>query len=104
MKSLLLNLLKSPSKRERRKANPLMKAKDPSVASHNTHPWQCPGKKILAKIATTDLKEAGIKPPKAPSQEKKGTDKTKNCWFHKFHRHLTDDCIHLKDAIEILIQ
>jgi len=60
--------------------------------------------KILVEIVVADLKEVGIKPPKAPSQEKKGTDKTKYCRFHKCHKHLTDDCIHLKDAIEILIQ
>ena len=34
---------------------------------------------------------------------KANTDKTKYCRFHKSHEHNTDDCIHLKDAIEILI-
>jgi len=51
-----------------------------------------------------DTWEAGVKPHKAPSQEKKGVDKTKYCRFHKCHDHTTDDCIHLKDAIEMLIQ
>jgi hypothetical protein len=60
--------------------------------------------KILVEIAVADLTEAGIKPPNAPSQEKKGVDKIKYCRFHKCHRHTTDDCIHLKDAIELLIQ
>jgi len=35
--------------------------------------------KILAEIAVADLTEAGVKPPKAPSQERKGVDKTKYC-------------------------
>jgi len=33
--------------------------------------------KIFNEIVVADLKEVGIKPPKAPSQEKKGVDKTK---------------------------
>jgi len=60
--------------------------------------------KILAKIAVADLAEAGVKPPKAPSQERKGVNKTKYCRFHKCHGHVTDDCVHLKDTIELLIQ
>jgi len=60
--------------------------------------------KIHAEIAVADLAEAGVKPPKAPSQERKGVDKTKYCRFHKCHSHVTDGCIHLKDAIELLIQ
>ena len=60
--------------------------------------------KILVEIAVADLTEAGVKPPKAPSQDRKGVDKTKYCRFHKCHGHTTNDCIHLKDAIELLIQ
>jgi hypothetical protein len=63
-----------------------------------------PREKILAEIAVVDLAEVGIKLPKAPSQERKGIDKSKYCRFHKCHRHTTDDCIHLKDTIELLIQ
>jgi len=58
----------------------------------------------LAKISVAELKEAGVKPPKPASQEKKGIDKTKWCRFQKCHGHVTDDCIHLKDEFEILIQ
>ncbi|KEH26820.1 hypothetical protein MTR_6g075360 [Medicago truncatula] len=61
-------------------------------------------KKILAEIVVADLTEADIKPPKAPSQERKGVDKRKYYRFHKCHGHTTDDYIHLKDAIELLIQ
>jgi len=38
------------------------------------------------------------------SKERKGVDKTKYCRFHKCHEHVTNDCIHLKDAIELLTQ
>ena len=60
--------------------------------------------KIFAEIAVADLTEAGVKPPKAPSQERKRVDKTKYCRFHKCHGYVTDDCIHLKNSIELLIQ
>ena len=50
--------------------------------------------KILAEIAVADLTEAGVKPPKVPSQERKGVNKTKYCRFHKCHGHVTDDSIH----------
>ena len=60
--------------------------------------------KILAEIVVADLTEAGVQPPKAPSEERKGVDQTKYCQLHKCHGHNTDDCIHLKDAIELLIQ
>jgi len=33
--------------------------------------------KILAEISIAELKDAGVKPPKALSQEKKGVDRTK---------------------------
>jgi len=59
---------------------------------------------ILVEIAFVGLKEAGIKYLEPPTQENKGTDKTKYCQFDKCHMHNIDDCIHLIDAIEILIQ
>jgi hypothetical protein len=67
-------------------------------------PLAMPREKILAEIDVADITEADVKPPKAPSQERKGVDKTKYCRFHECHRHTTDDCIHMKDAIELLIQ
>jgi len=41
--------------------------------------------KIFVEISVVELKEVGVKPPKAPSQEKKEDDKTKYCRFHKCH-------------------
>ncbi|MCI61272.1 hypothetical protein A2U01_0082529, partial [Trifolium medium] len=31
-------------------------------------------------------------------------DKNKYCRYHRSYRHVTEDCVHLNDAIEILIQ
>ncbi|MCI69435.1 hypothetical protein A2U01_0090697, partial [Trifolium medium] len=31
-------------------------------------------------------------------------DKSKWCRYHKAHGHVTEECIHLKDAIEVLIR
>ncbi|MCI91387.1 hypothetical protein A2U01_0112681, partial [Trifolium medium] len=31
-------------------------------------------------------------------------DKNKYCRYHRSYGHVTEDCVHLKDAIEILIQ
>ena len=41
-------------------------------------------------------------PRQTPS--KPGTDNSKYYRLHKSHRHNTEDCIHLKDTIEILIR
>ncbi|MCI15723.1 hypothetical protein A2U01_0036861, partial [Trifolium medium] len=35
---------------------------------------------------------------------KPNADKSKYCKFHKTHGHMTEDCISLKDAIEVLIR
>lgn len=35
---------------------------------------------------------------------KPNTDKTKYCKFHQSHGHNTEECVHLKDAIGILIR
>jgi len=59
--------------------------------------------KIFVEIVVADLEKAGVKPPKAASQERKGVDKTKYRRFHKCHGQTSDDYIHLKDAIELLI-
>ena len=78
--------------------------KAPSSRFTEYKPLAMSREKILAEIAVADLTEVGVKPPKAPSQERKGVDKTNYYRFHKCHGHVTDDCVHLKDAIELLIQ
>ncbi|MCI58114.1 hypothetical protein A2U01_0079367, partial [Trifolium medium] len=35
---------------------------------------------------------------------KPNVDRTKYCRYHRSYGHVTEDCVHLKDAIKILIQ
>ncbi|KAK2416133.1 hypothetical protein QL285_038556 [Trifolium repens] len=58
---------------------------------------------ILLECFDTDFKEGNIKFPK-PGVAKPGQDKIKWCRYHKAHGHVTEECIHLKDAIETLIR
>ncbi|KAK2376303.1 hypothetical protein QL285_077105 [Trifolium repens] len=58
---------------------------------------------ILLECYDTEFKEGQIKFPK-PGLAKPGQDKSKWCRYHRSHGHVTEDCIHLKDAIETLIR
>ncbi|MCI31767.1 hypothetical protein A2U01_0052979, partial [Trifolium medium] len=59
--------------------------------------------RIVAEVAAADFKKAGIHfPNQLPA--KATADKSKYCRYHRSHGHMTEDCVHLKDAIEILIQ
>jgi hypothetical protein len=95
---------KKPFHEKKREGKATRESKRPNGHFTEYTPLAMSREKILAEIAVADLAEVGIKPPKAPSQERKGIDKTKYCRFHKCHGHTTNDCIHLKDAIELLIQ
>jgi hypothetical protein len=95
---------KKPFHEKKKEGKAARESKRPSGHFTEYTPLAMSREKILAEIVVADLAEVGIKPPKAPSQERKGIDKTKYCRFHKCHGHTTDDCIHLKDAIELLIQ
>jgi len=95
---------KKPFHGKRKEGEVSREGKGPNDRFTKYTPLAMSREKILAEIAIADLTEAGVKPPKAPSQERKGVDKTKYCRFHKCHGHVTDDYIHLKDAIELLIQ
>jgi hypothetical protein len=94
---------KNPFHEKKKEDKAARESKRPNGHFTEYTPLAMSREKILAKIAIADLNEAGIKPPKAPSQERKGVDKTKYYRFHKCHGHTIDDCIHLKDAIELLI-
>ncbi|XP_058767845.1 uncharacterized protein LOC131641557 [Vicia villosa] len=59
--------------------------------------------RILAECKSTELKNSKVRPPK-PNPTRPRTEKSKYCKYHKIHGHLTDECIHLKDAIETLIK
>ncbi|KAI5434288.1 hypothetical protein KIW84_021234 [Lathyrus oleraceus] len=62
-----------------------------------------PRERILAECINSEFKQGRVRFPK-PSAPKPHTDKSKYCRFHRSHGHVTEDCVHLKDAIEILIQ
>ncbi|XP_058726740.1 uncharacterized protein LOC131598126 [Vicia villosa] len=58
---------------------------------------------ILNECANAEFQTGKVCFPKTmPAQP--NVDKSKFCRFHKGHGHNTEDCIHLKDAIEILIR
>ena len=70
---------------------------------HDYTPLTVSREKILTECTNSEFKQAGVCFPKQlPTRS--NTDKTKYCRFHKSHDHNTEDCIHLKDAIEILIR
>ncbi|MCH81950.1 hypothetical protein A2U01_0002744 [Trifolium medium] len=54
-------------------------------------------------ISSADFKKAGIQFPKQ-LPVKENMDRSKYCRYHRSYGHVTEDCVHLKDAIEILIQ
>ncbi|KAK2437304.1 hypothetical protein QL285_022212 [Trifolium repens] len=67
------------------------------------HPLNASREHILLECFDTEFKEGNIKFPK-PGVAKPGQDKTKWCRYHRAHGHITEECIHLKDAIETLIR
>ncbi|MCI19009.1 hypothetical protein A2U01_0040164 [Trifolium medium] len=58
---------------------------------------------ILSECASSEFRQGGIKFPKQVLA-KPHQDMSKWCRYHKSHGHVTEECIHLKDAIEILIR
>jgi hypothetical protein len=69
----------------------------------NYTPLNAPREQILAEVSAAEFKKHGIRYPKQ-IPTKPGVDKGKYCRFHRSYGHVTEDCIHLKDSIEILIQ
>lgn len=57
---------------------------------------------ILTECVNSEFKKVGVRFPKQFSA-RPNMDKCKFFRFHKSHMHNTKECIHLKDAIEILI-
>ncbi|GAU41698.1 hypothetical protein TSUD_94190 [Trifolium subterraneum] len=66
-------------------------------------PLLVPREIVLAECAASDFKTAGIRFPKS-TPFKPGKDRSRYCAYHKSYGHLTEDCIQLKDGIEILIR
>ncbi|GAU51417.1 hypothetical protein TSUD_88720 [Trifolium subterraneum] len=78
-------------------------AKPPKSQFTYHTPLNTPRDRILSEISNAEFKSAGIRFPKQ-LPAKPNVDKKKFCRFHKSYGHVTEDCVHLKDAIEILIQ
>jgi hypothetical protein len=58
---------------------------------------------ILDEVTAAEYKNYGVRMPKQVPP-KRDADKTKWCRHHKTHGHVTEECIQLKDVIEILIR
>ncbi|GAU47210.1 hypothetical protein TSUD_403510, partial [Trifolium subterraneum] len=69
----------------------------------NYTPLLVPREIVLAECAASDFKNDEIRFPKS-TPFKPGQDRSRYCAYHKSYGHLTEDCIQLKDAIEILIR
>ncbi|GAU35504.1 hypothetical protein TSUD_155350 [Trifolium subterraneum] len=88
---------------KKREGGKVKEAKPPKSQFTYHTPLNAPRDRILSEISSADFKSAGIRFPKQ-LPAKPNMNKKKFCRFHKSYGHVTDDCVHLKDAIEILIQ
>ncbi|GAU25742.1 hypothetical protein TSUD_216730 [Trifolium subterraneum] len=88
---------------KKREGGKVREAKPPKSQFTYHTPLDAPRDRILSEISSAEFKSAGIRFPKQ-LPAKPNVDKKKFCRFHKSYVHVTDDCVHLKDAIEILIQ
>ncbi|XP_058725951.1 uncharacterized protein LOC131597261 [Vicia villosa] len=66
-------------------------------------PLNASRERILNECANAEFQTGKVRFPKT-MPARPNLDKSKYCRFHKGHGHNTEDCIHLKDAIEILIR
>ncbi|GAU46047.1 hypothetical protein TSUD_191180 [Trifolium subterraneum] len=88
---------------KKKEGGKVREAKPPKSQFTYHTPLNAPRDRILSEISSAEFKSAGIRFPKQ-LPAKPNVDKNKLCRFHKSYGHVTDDCEHLKDAIEILIQ
>ena len=90
-------------KRKDNKPLDIREQRGPSGRFTEYTPLTASRERILAECASTDFKDGGVKRPR-PAPAKPGVDRSKYCQYHRCHGHLTEDCVHLKDAIETLIK
>ncbi|GAU50817.1 hypothetical protein TSUD_410870, partial [Trifolium subterraneum] len=88
---------------KKREGGKIREAKPPKSQFTYHTPLNAHRDRILSEISNAEFKSAGIRFPKQ-LPAKPNVDKKKFCRFHKSYGHVTDDCVHLKDAIEIPIQ
>ncbi|CAJ2665932.1 unnamed protein product [Trifolium pratense] len=87
----------------RRRGERPREPRGPPNTFSNYTPLSKTREEIWKECNSAEFTKAGIKfPRQQPS--KPGQDKSRYCKYHKGYGHLTDDCIQLKDAIEILIR
>ena len=67
----------NPSMRKKKEGKAPREGKGPGGRFAEYTPLSMSREKILAEISVAELKDVGVKAPKAPPQEKKGVDKTK---------------------------
>ncbi|XP_058762717.1 uncharacterized protein LOC131636086 [Vicia villosa] len=77
--------------------------KTPAGKFREYTPLNASRERILNKCANAEFQTSKVRFPKS-MPGRPNMDKSKFCRFHKGHGHNTEDCIHLKDAIEILIR
>ncbi|XP_058783212.1 uncharacterized protein LOC131657878 [Vicia villosa] len=87
---------------EKRKEDRSREAKDHKGASRYT-PLNASRERKLAECKSIEFKDSGVRFPE-PGATRPGIDKSKWCKYHKSYGHLTEDCVHLKDAIETMIK
>src|SRR3954468_9839273 len=90
-------------KRRDDRSRDVKERRGPAGRFNDYTPLNASREKILNDCQNAEFKKSNIRPPKS-NPTRPGTDKSKYCKYHKSHGHLTDQCIHLKDAIETLIK
>ncbi|XP_058741497.1 uncharacterized protein LOC131613876 [Vicia villosa] len=90
-------------KRKDDRSHDAKERRGPTGRFNDYTPLNASREKILAECKSTDFKNSNVRPLKS-NPTRPGTDKFKYCKYHKSHGHLTNECIHLKDAIETLIK
>ncbi|GAU10585.1 hypothetical protein TSUD_420990, partial [Trifolium subterraneum] len=86
---------------KKREGGKVREAKPPKSQFTYHTPLNAPWDTILSEISNAEFKSADIRFLKQ-LPAKPNVDKKKSCRFHKSYGHVTEDCVHLKDAIEIL--
>ncbi|XP_058745895.1 uncharacterized protein LOC131618745 [Vicia villosa] len=90
-------------KKKEDKGRDLKDYKAPAGKFQEYTPLNASRERILNKCANAEFQTGKVRFPKS-MPARPNVDKSKFCRFHKGHEHNTEDCIHLKDAIEILIR
>ncbi|XP_045791889.1 uncharacterized protein LOC123886628 [Trifolium pratense] len=101
---LLLNLIKSSQTEEEEEEEEETKGQEsPEMKYSRDEIFKECNSAEFKECNSAEFTKAGIKFPRQ-TPLKPGQDKNRYCKYHKSYGHLTEDCIQLKDAIEILVR